>query len=527
MNFIKSMKIQNFKKFENLSIDFNPHLNILVGGNEAGKSTILEAIQLVLNQTYKNADRSILKELFRQQQIIEFELNPSPEVLPAITIELELNLDESNPKASYFYGSDTKLYDTKEDRYGIRFSCFMDTEADFGIDDLFSQSHVPYEFYSLEWKTFAGRLYQTRNSLLKLLAIDTSRGAAGYSFNYFNKSLFNNKFEEADRSRIKHKFNSNIEGVFDNLNLDPIGNNRVFGIDTKKLILENLLSIYDDGIPLEKHGSGMENLVKTQIALEKSSQIDVILLEEPENHLGFPELKKMVHEISTKKDESQIILATHNSMIASGLDLRNLMWIKNSEIGTLAKLDSAVSDFFVKSPDNSILQLLLSERVLLVEGAAEKILMPRIYELIYKRNIETDKITVISCNGLSFERYLSVAAASSKKVAVLTDNDKSQKKINKYKNLNEKDLFQKYFFDESLDNWTFEVCMYHENKKVLDNLIETQKDAKYEYHGQTQETPTLGKMLNEKAETAYKLLTLDKDFSVPEYIRKALEWLNE
>lgn len=69
--------------------------------------------------------------------------------------------------------------------------------------------------------------------------------------------------------------------------------------------------------------------------------------------------------------------------------------------------------------------------------------------------------------------------------------------------------------------------MYHENKKVLDNLIETQKDAKYEYHGQTQETPTLGKMLNEKAETAYKLLTLDKDFSVPEYIRKALEWLNE
>ena len=50
MNHLKSITIHGFKKFQNLHISFNEHLNLLVGENEAGKSTILEAIKIVLNQ---------------------------------------------------------------------------------------------------------------------------------------------------------------------------------------------------------------------------------------------------------------------------------------------------------------------------------------------------------------------------------------------------------------------------------------------------------------------------------------------
>ncbi|MBQ8919967.1 MAG: AAA family ATPase [Acidaminococcaceae bacterium] len=34
------------------------------GENEAGKSTILDAIKIVLNQQYRNADKAVLKDLF-------------------------------------------------------------------------------------------------------------------------------------------------------------------------------------------------------------------------------------------------------------------------------------------------------------------------------------------------------------------------------------------------------------------------------------------------------------------------------
>lgn len=60
---IKSLHINGFKKFEELTVPFNEYVNILVGENEAGKSTILEVIKIVLNQMYKNADKSVYPAL--------------------------------------------------------------------------------------------------------------------------------------------------------------------------------------------------------------------------------------------------------------------------------------------------------------------------------------------------------------------------------------------------------------------------------------------------------------------------------
>lgn len=64
MSCIKSIHIEGFKKFKFVDVSLNPHMNILVGENEAGKSTILEAIRIVLNQQYRNADKSVLSDLF-------------------------------------------------------------------------------------------------------------------------------------------------------------------------------------------------------------------------------------------------------------------------------------------------------------------------------------------------------------------------------------------------------------------------------------------------------------------------------
>ncbi|MDD3138952.1 MAG: ATP-binding protein [Lachnospiraceae bacterium] len=69
MNYIKSMHIEGLQKFKVLDIDFNEHMNVIVGENEAGKSTILEAIKIVFNQQYRNADKSVLKDLFNMDMV--------------------------------------------------------------------------------------------------------------------------------------------------------------------------------------------------------------------------------------------------------------------------------------------------------------------------------------------------------------------------------------------------------------------------------------------------------------------------
>ena len=59
---IEKVIIQNFKKFKNpFEIKFNENINLLVGDNESGKSTILEAIHVALTGIY--AGRSIRNQL--------------------------------------------------------------------------------------------------------------------------------------------------------------------------------------------------------------------------------------------------------------------------------------------------------------------------------------------------------------------------------------------------------------------------------------------------------------------------------
>ena len=125
----------------------------------------------------------------------------------------------------------------------------------------------------------------------------------------------------------KNEFRSGLEKIFTEIELPPIDENRKFGIDAKKVILESVVSVFEGSIPLENRGRGMENLIKTKIALERNSKVDVILIEELENHLSISTLNKMLNEISRTKDSSQIILTTHNNLIASRLNLTNVLWI--------------------------------------------------------------------------------------------------------------------------------------------------------------------------------------------------------
>ena len=48
---LNKIKLKNFKKFQQGEFQFHAGTNILIGANDAGKSTILKAIDIVLSQT--------------------------------------------------------------------------------------------------------------------------------------------------------------------------------------------------------------------------------------------------------------------------------------------------------------------------------------------------------------------------------------------------------------------------------------------------------------------------------------------
>lgn len=64
MKFITRLKLKNFKRFQSFKVDFDDKLNILVGDNESGKSSIIEAINLVLSGSRSKVESTGLENIF-------------------------------------------------------------------------------------------------------------------------------------------------------------------------------------------------------------------------------------------------------------------------------------------------------------------------------------------------------------------------------------------------------------------------------------------------------------------------------
>lgn len=525
MGYVKKLYIDGLKRFKHFEIEFNERLSILVGENEAGKSTILEAIRIVLNQQYWNADKSVLQDLFNLESINSFKDNPSVATLPKILIEIDLQLDNT-PRSIDFYGPNHEYGNRNEEKYGIRFECKFDEDFSDELADSINDGKIPFEYYSFTWQTYANLPYKVAKKPIKNLFIDTSETSKSTAFNYFNRALFSNLYSNDTKLKAKNAFREKLNTSFDDVSLPDIDDRRRFGIDNKKVVLESVLSVYEDSIPLENKGSGMESLVKTRIALNREDGLDTILIEEPENHLCFTNLKQMLQQIMDHEQDSQIILTTHSNMIASRLNLGNVIWIAENDYLSLKNVDPKTSAFFEKADDNEFLQLLLSKKVILVEGATEYLLLPKFYEMKTGRTIENDGISIISCNGISYKRYLEIAEKTDKRIAVITDNDKAQSKIDKANDFNSKNKKQHIFMGSTMNDWTWEACVYNCNKEKLDEMFQVQEGAQYLFHGHSY-GQVLGKMLSNKVETAYTMLTSGEKFKVPMYVEEAIEWLNK
>ena len=65
---LKKLKLRNFKQFRDQTFDFNDNVNIIVRDNESGKSSVHEAIEIVLNYAFRGPllSSEFSKSLFNQ-----------------------------------------------------------------------------------------------------------------------------------------------------------------------------------------------------------------------------------------------------------------------------------------------------------------------------------------------------------------------------------------------------------------------------------------------------------------------------
>lgn len=95
-------------------------------------------------------------------------------------------------------------------------------------------------------------------------------------------------------------------------------------------------------------GKGLQCIIKTDIALASQMNEDsqMILLEEPENHLSHVNLNRLVKHISNEYNEKQILITTHSSFVANKLGLDKIIMLKNNKYVRFRDLKSETYDFF-------------------------------------------------------------------------------------------------------------------------------------------------------------------------------------
>ena len=520
MKNITKLILTNFKRFDTLCLNLDPRMNILIGDNEAGKSTILLALDLALSASRTKVESFGLEPLFHKKAVDDFLAKPVKRRadLPILSVELYLP-DHARHDLN---GKGNSLNDYHE---GLRFSCEPSPDYIREIDAVLGddQPNFPFEFYEIKFTTFAGQAYGSHRKFVRHLMIDSSQINSDYATRDYTRTLYAVHADVADRNKHENLYRRAKDGFkADNfIEINSKMEDLEFALrSSPKSNLASDLIIMEGGIPIDGKGKGRQSLIKTEFALrrkEAAQALDAVLLEEPENHLSHVSMRWLLERIAGAEGR-QVFIATHSSMVCSRLDLRKATMLHaGGAPAGLELLSDDTADFFCKAPDNKVLEFAMSAKAILVEGDAEFILISELYETVAGSSLERDRVHVISVDGTSFKRYLDVATILGNRVAVMCDNDRDYptKCVERFADYQADNV--KVFADEDPERWTFEVCVYQNNKAVCDELFGPGRKS----------LSVQDYMLANKTEAALALLRANKGrLTAPAYLRKAIEWIN-
>lgn len=520
---IEKLKLVNFKRFSTLEIPFDENMNILVGDNESGKSSILQAINIVMRGSRYMVEEIGLDRLFNDAAVSDFmHQNPrSIERLPHMTIEVFLN-DTGNPLLNGENNSDRTNHD------GIRCICQPNLEYSEAIESILSSddSAFPFEYYDIIFSTFRGDQYNGHNRPMRGVFIDNSMIGSDFAMFQYVQDIYKAKLSDEERTLAKHKYHAAKCKFKDDVltQYDPKLSGYSFAVkDSAKDNLDTDLTILEGGIDISNKGTGKQCFIKTELALKQADdRLDVVMIEEPENHLSHTNMRKMVQAINESRNK-QLFIATHSNLISTRLDLRkcSIFNSRSTSFVQLRGISEETAAFFMKAPDNNLLQFILSSRSILVEGDAEFMMMDFFCRRVLNQSLEQAHIDVIAVDGKCFKRYLEIARGIGIRTAVITDNDGSfqnniQESYAGYMNNEYPEI--RVFSDTDDARYTFEECIYLDNTEIC--------KAAFGAHRRTLTVEQF--MLSNKAECAYRLTNSEPEsFVVPGYIQDALRWISD
>lgn len=319
---LKSIKINTFRGISNLSVDELSHINLIVGDNNCGKTSILEAIQLLrapddINNVFRvSRNRDAYIGISRMPIFDSFVnmLNGDNDKLLSVSCEYDnTRMNELKTASVSINGSIKRvMFDInelkKEDRFAYREQMLDpdDNEIDEFVGDIISESTFGTNIRPIKINRFTnvtGRAVETQE-LIRIQYLSPISHIANYTF---NRIIKNEKYKEICIRMLK-MFDENIDDLL------------FLKMESSYRPIEYIKNKAVGLMPLSTYGDGIKKVLSIANAIAQASD-GVLLIDEIETAIHskyYDEIFNFIIKAAVQYNV-QLFITTHSIEAVDGL----------------------------------------------------------------------------------------------------------------------------------------------------------------------------------------------------------------
>lgn len=443
---VSELKLYDFRQFHTkngepgLSISFHKGLNALIGENDSGKTAVIDALKLVLLTQSNDYVRPIEEDFY---------LGSDNRYVNEFRIECVLSEFTPNEAKNFI-----EYLEFTRDAEGLHYSMHLFYRAWKEKNRVFSDLRIndPNEGVTLDSRA---------RELLKTVYLRPLRDAeremhSGRNSRLSQILMSHKSFQDRENHKllqILKNANQEIETYFTEQegqeilqiirnNLNEFHDNTLSGnasLTASDVQLKSILESLSLNAPEIHPGLGELNLVFIAAELLLLKQDDIgglklALIEELEAHLHPQAQLRLISYLQKEYDKTgaQIIVSTHSTILASKINLKNIVLLKGGCGYDLSEGNTGLEKgdylFLQRFLDATKSNLFFAKGVIMVEGDAENILIPAIAEII-GYPLEKYGVSIVNVGSTAFLRYSRIFIRGDQEhtidipVSVITDCD--------------------------------------------------------------------------------------------------------